>query len=113
MSPQGFLVKTTKLPDPAIRLSDGDWVMFETAVSEPTRISLKMMPAAERMLLGIPLDPSIMTESEWERLPGIGPALARRIVLDRQYNGGFRSVRDLERISGIGKVTVDKIERYF
>ncbi|MBT0893181.1 helix-hairpin-helix domain-containing protein [Geobacter hydrogenophilus] len=113
MAYRGLPANATKLSDPATRLKDGDWVLFEMDASEPAKISLKMMPAAERMLLGIPLDPATMTESEWELLPGIGPALARKIVFDRQYNGGFRSIRDLERISGIGKVTVDKLERYF
>ncbi|MBT1074525.1 ComEA family DNA-binding protein [Geobacter grbiciae] len=113
MAYRGLAANASKSSDPATRLKDGDWIMFETYASEPAKISLKMMPAAERILLGIPLDPATMTESEWELLPGIGPTLARRIVFDRQYNGGFRSIRELERVSGIGKVTVDKLERYF
>lgn len=113
MAPQGFMIMPAMLPDPTRRLKDGEWVQFGTTESEPVRISLKMMPVAERMLLGIPLDPSTMTESDWERLPGIGPALARRIVLDRQCNGGFKSIGDLERISGIGRVTVERVKPYF
>ena len=113
MAPQGFMIMPAVLTDPARCLKDGEWVEFEANESESAKISLKMMPVAERMLLGIPLDPSTMAESDWERLPGIGPALARRIVLDRQCNGGLRSIRDLERISGIGKVTVDRLETYF
>ncbi|MRR07654.1 MAG: helix-hairpin-helix domain-containing protein [Deltaproteobacteria bacterium] len=113
MATQGFMIMPAVLTDPARRLKDGEWVEFEATEPEPARISLKMMPVAERMLLGIPLDLSTMTESDWERLPGIGPALARKIILDRQCNGGFRSIQDLERISGIGKVTVSKVESYF
>lgn len=35
-------------------------------------------------------------------LPGIGPALAGRIVEDREANGPFASVEDLQRVRGIG-----------
>jgi competence protein ComEA len=39
---------------------------------------------------------------EWAQLDGIGPALARRIVDDRNENGPFESVDDIERVPGIG-----------
>lgn len=44
-----------------------------------------------------------------ERLPGIGPSLAARIVADREKNGPFRSVEELDRVSGIGPATVAKL----
>ena len=113
MTPQGVSGISFDCPYSAHILKDGQWVDFETIGTNQTKISLKMMSVEERMLLGIPLDPSDITEGDWERLPGIGPALARRIVLNRQSNGGFRSVRDLERVLGIGKATVDKVKRYF
>lgn len=36
------------------------------------------------------------------QLNGVGPALAQRIVADRQANGPFKTVEDLKRVSGIG-----------
>ena len=42
------------------------------------------------------------SESELETLPGIGPALAARIVAWREANGGFSKVEDLLKVSGIG-----------
>ena len=44
---------------------------------------------------------------ELTRLPGIGPALAARILADREENGAFASIDDLVRVSGIGPATVD------
>ena len=41
-------------------------------------------------------------------LPGIGPALADRIVETRRQ-GAFRSVDDLERVPGIGPATVERL----
>ncbi|WP_052606059.1 ComEA family DNA-binding protein [Calidithermus timidus] len=42
---------------------------------------------------------------ELERLPGIGPALARRIVEGRPYT----RVEDLERVRGIGPKTLERL----
>lgn len=40
--------------------------------------------------------------SEITLLPDIGPQLGQRIVDDRQQNGPFRSLDDLQRVPGIG-----------
>ena len=49
---------------------------------------------------------------EWIRLPGIGPALAARIVADREARGPFGAPEGLLRVPGIGPKTLDKI-RFF
>lgn len=50
--------------------------------------------------------------AQLELLPRIGPALAGRIITDRQANGWFKSIDDLKRVSGIGPKTVEKIRAF-
>lgn len=45
-------------------------------------------------------------------LPGIGPNLAERIVEHRKAHGEFKSVDELQGISGIGVKTVQRIEPF-
>lgn len=71
------------------------------------------MPASDRMILGIPLDINAMNEADFDRLPGIGPVMAQRIVAHRQKNGGNMRVEDLQAIVGIGEKKYKALCRYF
>jgi competence ComEA-like helix-hairpin-helix protein len=50
-----------------------------------------------------PVDLNQATPHQLDGLPGIGPALAGRIIEYRQRKGGFHSVSELRNISGIGE----------
>jgi len=58
------------------------------------------------------IDPDRADASDWERLPGIGPALARRIVADREAHGPFREPDALLRVPGIGPRTLQRIRPF-
>lgn len=46
----------------------------------------------------------VNTAGQYEliRLPGIGPALATRIIAEREKNGPFANLLDFQRVNGIG-----------
>ena len=54
---------------------------------------------------GVPIDLNTATEAQLQSLPGIGPALAKRIVQSRP----FESVDDLILVRGIGTVVLERI----
>lgn len=51
------------------------------------------------------------SSSELQSLPGVGPALAQRIIAERS-RGRFASAEDLLRVSGIGKAKLEKMRAY-
>jgi competence protein ComEA len=56
-----------------------------------------------------PLDVNLATVADLERLPGVGPALAARIVDARARDGPFASVDDLRRVRGVGAATLERL----
>jgi competence protein ComEA len=52
------------------------------------------------------------SQAELERLPGIGPAKAQRILAWRGQQARFRQVRDLRRVKGFGRKTVLRLAPY-
>jgi competence ComEA-like helix-hairpin-helix protein len=70
-------------------------------------------PAADRLPASIPtvrweIDINSATWREVAVMRGVGPVLARQIVEDRNSNGPFKSVENLQRVPGIGPRTIDK-----
>lgn len=47
--------------------------------------------------------------AELELLPGIGPVTASEIIRDRVKNGPYRTLDELDRVSGIGPKTIEGI----
>ncbi|MDB4917099.1 MAG: Helix-hairpin-helix DNA-binding class 1 [Gemmatimonadetes bacterium] len=56
------------------------------------------------------IDLDVATEKEIEALPRVGPALAQRIVANRDSLGPFRSLEGFRRVKGVGAATIKLFE---
>ncbi|GAB4161441.1 MAG: hypothetical protein Tsb009_38700 [Planctomycetaceae bacterium] len=66
----------------------------------------------EKQKLNYRIDINTATRIEWMQLEGIGETLADRIIADREENGPFASIEDLERVKGIGPKILARIRRH-
>jgi competence protein ComEA len=57
-----------------------------------------------------PLNLNTATSAQLETLPGIGPAVAARILEYRQKNGNFKKIEELMNVKGIGEKSFLKIK---
>jgi len=58
------------------------------------------------------IDPNQATVVELALLPGVGPSIAQRIIASRRDDGPFQSVDDLDRVQGIGPVTLARVRAW-
>ena len=58
------------------------------------------------------IDINAADENELEKLPRIGPAMAKRIIEYRNTKGPFKSLDDLTNVKGIGNKTLNLIKPY-
>ena len=75
---------------------------LEPAVYEP----------ASQIGVELRLDLNQATSEQLQELPGIGPALAGRILEYREKNGPFRSPWELTAVSGLGEAKVSDLLPY-
>lgn len=58
------------------------------------------------------IDLNTASEEELEKLPGIGPVLAERIISYRRENGGFLDIEELMDVDGIGEKLFQKVQDF-
>ncbi len=106
----------------AARVSDGEQIRLprkgEALPVAPARAPAapggagRPAAAAAKTEIKLPLHLNLASAAELETVPGIGPALAARIIAYRQANGPFAAVEDLLNVAGIGEKTLAKLRPY-
>jgi hypothetical protein len=94
--------------------------LFILSHFHPSRIDNPQPPDSPRVReLHDHLDPNTATAADLAALPSIGPAMARRILEDREqfqkehpHQPPYRQLKDLERIKGIGPATLENLRPY-
>ena len=72
----------------------------------PTPVQSIIIPGDDEDLINI----NTASSFELETLPGIGPAIAQRIIEYREANGPFLAIEDIVNVSGIGPGTYERIQ---
>ena len=90
-----------------VTLMGTHWVRLSHWGTKP--VEIERMPKNEYLYR---IDINTATWVEWMQLDGIGPVLAQRIVEDREKNGHFQSIDNLERVNGIGPKTIERIRSW-
>lgn len=93
-------------PPPSPRIDIGS--PFTDTASRPVRAV--RAGKGPRRADSAPVDLDTSSAALIETLPRVGPALARRIVANRDSLGPFRSIQGLRRVRGIGPATMSLLE---
>lgn len=92
----------------AARLQDGDQVRvphLAAPVADPSSPVNTLGPETP----SAPVNLNTASASELDRLPGIGPSLAKEIIAYRESHGAFAKVEDLLSVPGIGPAKLDAL----
>jgi len=77
-----------------------------------SQVAPRVTPRVTPRALTSPVDLDSAPESVLVTLPGVGPALAKRIVQDRARGGPFGSLTAFTRVAGIGEKTAARLAPY-
>ena len=94
-------------------LRDGDHIHVPRIGESPTSAPVSQNGSGAGASLPLPgglININTASQAELESLPGIGPAIAGRIITYREANGPFASIEAVQDVSGIGPAIFDQIK---
>jgi len=78
--------------------------------TSPTAVTAENAPANSPAAASGPINLNTATADQLDALPGVGPAIAKRIIAYRETTGKFTSCEEIKQVSGIGEATFAKIK---
>lgn len=94
----------------ARRVNDGEQIHVPTLgeVTVPPPTMARGAPTPTRLASKININTA--TLAELDTLPGIGPAIAQRIIDYRTQNGDFKTIEEIKKVRGIGDALFNQIK---
>ena len=80
-------------------------------IARPLATSPRVANGAKLRAGDAPINPNTASETELQRLPGVGPTMSQRIVETREKSA-FKTIEDLRKVRGIGAKTLENIRPY-
>jgi len=87
-------------------LKDSDKIFIPSAASDSRQTDSSLSAGGKAVNI------NTADEKLLDSIPGIGPAMAKRIIDYRSANGGFKKLEDLKNVSGIGDAKLKRLEGY-
>lgn len=75
-------------------------------------ITLQPLTIDEQLVLDIPLDLNSVNLEQLQKIQGIGPVMAQRIITARDEAGGFTDLAQLLTVKGIGNKRLQQFSEY-
>lgn len=101
-----------RLPPLMVEGRELEWTSEEASSTEGTSVApfapLQGTPKTAASAPAGPIDPNTATKAQLESLPGVGPALAARILEARAVSP-LLTLADLDRVKGIGPAKLEKL----
>lgn len=97
--------------------ADADSINLAAKVTDGSQIKIPLKNAANTAQgetkdnnAGDKININYADEGELDKLPGVGPAMEKRIIEYRQTQGLFQSIEDLKKVRGIGEAKFTKLK---
>lgn len=95
----------------AKKLKDEDYIYIDKILQgndQNVKVNVSSSNAVSAINSDGKVNINIASMEELDKLPGVGPVTAQKILDYREKNGEFNSIEDLKNIQGIGDKTLDK-----
>ncbi|MBL4935197.1 helix-hairpin-helix domain-containing protein [Clostridium sp. YIM B02515] len=92
----------------ARKLKDEDYIYVEKKI-ETANNGASVQTASQNVQENDKIDINTATLEQLDKLPGVGPSTAQKIIDYREKHGNYNSIEDLKKLGGIGDKTIDKL----